>query len=61
MSYISPRMLLIFCFQTFTLTGDELKQTALFWTYMFLVLAVVSGLSFYLQVSLVLIYLVLKI
>lgn len=37
--------------QTFTLRGEELEKAALFWTYMFLVLAVVSGFSFWLQVS----------
>ncbi|XP_034242655.1 ATP-dependent translocase ABCB1-like isoform X2 [Thrips palmi] len=36
-------------FATFTLRGEALEKAALFWTYMFLVLAVVSGLSFWLQ------------
>jgi len=37
-------------FQTFTLTGDELRSAAEFWTLMFLVLAFGSGLSSWLQV-----------
>ncbi|XP_026274262.1 ATP-dependent translocase ABCB1-like isoform X2 [Frankliniella occidentalis] len=36
-------------FATFTLRGEELREAALFWTYMFLVLAVASGFSFWLQ------------
>lgn len=36
-------------FATFTLKGEALEKAALFWTYMFLVLAVVSGFSFWLQ------------
>lgn len=36
-------------FATFTLRGEELRKAAMFWTYMFLVLAVVSGFSFWLQ------------
>lgn len=39
-----------FFLQTFTLRGEALEKAALFWTYMFLVLAVVSGFSFWLQV-----------
>ncbi|XP_063233028.1 ATP-dependent translocase ABCB1-like isoform X2 [Bacillus rossius redtenbacheri] len=37
-------------FATFTLTGEELRSTALFWTLMFVVLAVCSGVSYWLQV-----------
>nr|CAD7402029.1 unnamed protein product [Timema poppensis] len=37
-------------FATFTLTGEQLKSAALFWTLMFIVLAVVSGLSMWLEV-----------
>lgn len=37
-------------FQTFTLTGDALKTAAEFWTSMFLVLAVGSAVSSWLQV-----------
>lgn len=44
-------MFFLYILQTFTLRGEELEKAALFWTYMFLVLAVVSGFSFWLQVS----------
>nr|CAD7571377.1 unnamed protein product [Timema californicum] len=37
-------------FATFTLTGEQLKSAALFWTLMFIVLAIVSGLSMWLEV-----------
>ncbi|CAG2062270.1 unnamed protein product, partial [Timema podura] len=40
----------IFAPQTFTLTGEQLKSAALFWTLMFIVLAIVSGLSMWLEV-----------